>query len=305
MKKCDTVKPDMELKNFWRNNERFADLCNAVLFQGRETLKPEDLEELDSDVSGIIFSKENRESILRTRDIVKKIAYGTEFVIVGIENQTQVHYAMPLRVILYDGLGYLKQFEEIKAKRKKSKEAQTGAEFLSEFGKNDKLAPIITLVIYYGNTPWDGPLSLHDMLYEMTEPIKNLVSNHQMKLVQIRNDTEYVFHNEDVKLFFLIARAFFHNDKEMVTKITKETLLKRDLIKAIGKVIKSNELIQYVEKDQKEELDMCEIFEELRAEGKAEGMVLTLRSLNWETSEILKHLIKELGLSEEEGKKFL
>jgi len=305
LKKRDTAKPDMELKNFWRDNERFADICNAVLFQGSLVIKAKDLKEEDSDISGIVFSRENRESILRTRDVVKKIAYGTEYMIVGIENQTQVHYAMPLRVWLYDALGYLKQTEEIKATRKDAKETGTSAEFLSGFGKNDKLEPVVTIVIFYGNTPWDGPITLHDMIGEKAEPIKQIISNYQMNLVQIRSDSEYVFHNEDVKLFFSIARAFFLKDKNAVTKLTKGIPLKLELTKAIGKVIKSNELIQYVEKEKMEELDMCELFEEIRAEGIAEGIVRTLRTLNWETAEILNHLMKELEISEEEAKKFL
>lgn len=129
-KKRDKVKPDVELKTFWRDNEHFADLCNAVLFHGAMTVKAEDLQELDSDMSGIIFLEEKRESILRTRDVAKKIAYGMEFMIVGIENQINVHYAMPLRVLLYDGLGYLKQCEEIKTQRRDIKEIETADEFI-------------------------------------------------------------------------------------------------------------------------------------------------------------------------------
>jgi len=259
-------------------------------------------------MSGIIFSKENRESIFRTRDVVKKIAYGIEFMIVGLENQTKVHYAMPLRVFLYDGLGYLKQSEDMKASRKESKETETAEEFLSGFGKNDKLTPIITLVIYYGASLWDGPLSLHDMLEELSDPIKKLVPNQQMNLVQIISDTEYVFHSEDVKLFFLLTKAFLKKDKETITKLTKEKPLKLELAEAIGTVVNSNELIRYAE-NKKEEFDMCELFEEIRAEGKAEGkaegIAWALRSLNCEKSEILEQLMNELGLSEAEGKKFI
>lgn len=33
---ADKVKRDVLLKDFWRSNERFADLFNAVMFQGEE-----------------------------------------------------------------------------------------------------------------------------------------------------------------------------------------------------------------------------------------------------------------------------
>lgn len=52
--RLDNVKSDVILKNFWRSNERFADLFNAVIFGGKEILHAECLEEMDTDVSGII-----------------------------------------------------------------------------------------------------------------------------------------------------------------------------------------------------------------------------------------------------------
>ena len=51
------------------------------------------------------------ETIKRTRDVVKKMALGMEFVVWGIENQQTTHYAMPLRTMLYDALGYLKEYQ--------------------------------------------------------------------------------------------------------------------------------------------------------------------------------------------------
>ena len=42
------------MKTFWRNNERFADLFNAVVFNGSQVINPDELTEMDTDVSGII-----------------------------------------------------------------------------------------------------------------------------------------------------------------------------------------------------------------------------------------------------------
>lgn len=50
MAKKESIKPDVRWKHFWRQNDRFADLFNAVLFQGKEVLKPETLEEIDTDI---------------------------------------------------------------------------------------------------------------------------------------------------------------------------------------------------------------------------------------------------------------
>ena len=50
----NNVKPDIILKNFWKNNERFADIFNAYLFQGEQIIKSEDLTEADTDISSLI-----------------------------------------------------------------------------------------------------------------------------------------------------------------------------------------------------------------------------------------------------------
>ncbi len=47
-KKIKDLKPDTVLKNYWNNNEQFADLFNAVLFEGKQVIKPEELEDVDT-----------------------------------------------------------------------------------------------------------------------------------------------------------------------------------------------------------------------------------------------------------------
>ena len=181
------VKKDVRLKEFWRQNERFADLFNAVMFNGKQVIKPEDLQELDTDMSGVIPLKGVEQSLTRARDVVKKSAYGVDFVILGIENQQKVHYAMPLRTLLYDGLGYLKEYQEISQGASEHGEMMTTEEFLSRFRRNDRLHPIITLTIYYGEKEWDGPLSLRDMVSEMPKEFEAVFADYKMNLVQVRD----------------------------------------------------------------------------------------------------------------------
>ena len=116
------IKPDMILKEFWRDNERFADLFNTVLFKENEVVKPEDLSEADTDLSSVLKMNGHAETIQRIFDVVKKTANGVDYIIWGIENQETVHYAMPLRHMLNDSLIYLKECNEISAKHRKVKD---------------------------------------------------------------------------------------------------------------------------------------------------------------------------------------
>lgn len=187
----DKIKTDTILKNFWQDNERFASLFNTVVFNGEKVIKPENLEEVDTDASNLIEFKEYKETLERARDVIKKTAYGIDFVILGIENQMKTHYAMPLRVMIYDALGYLKEYQEISKKNKKSGAKFTAEEFLSALKKEDKLHPVVSIVIYYGEKPWDGPLSLRDMMADMPEEVDAVFSDYKMNLLQAIDSSKY------------------------------------------------------------------------------------------------------------------
>ncbi len=90
---------DTVLKSFWRDNAHFADLFNATVFNGKQVLSPGNLIEMDTESSAAIYSKNYRESIRRSRDIVKKMSQGIEYNILGLEIQDKIHYGMPLRTI--------------------------------------------------------------------------------------------------------------------------------------------------------------------------------------------------------------
>lgn len=86
--------------------------------------------------------------------------------LLAVESQTAIHYAAPLKVMLYDSMEYA---EQVRVKWKERPPRLSSAEFLSRFQKNDKLIPVITLIFYYGTEEWDGPLELHQMFDLGTE----------------------------------------------------------------------------------------------------------------------------------------
>lgn len=274
----DKIKTDVVLKDFWRANDRFADLFNAVVFHGKQVLKPEELQELDTEMSGIIRFKDYEESLVRTRDIVKKTAFGVEFAILGIESQQRIHYAMPLRTLLYDGMGYLKEYQEISRSRKKEKGRMTEDEFLSKMRKEDRLHPIISIVVYYSEKSWDGPMCLKDMIVEMPEEIEQIFSDYKMNLVQIRESEQYEFHNEDVKTVFEVSREIFKGNFDKITTLYKDRDIKAELITVIGKITDSADLMSQG-RNKEVSVNMCTALERLKDEGRQEGRQEGIRKL--------------------------
>ena len=193
----NSVKPDTILKNFWKNNQRFADLFNTVLFNGNPVLKPSDLREVDTDVSSIIKINGHVDTVQRILDVVRKTAYGVDFIIWGLENQEKFHYAMPLRHMVADALIYLKEYNEVAAHNRKENTYDTSDEFLSALKKDDRLHPVVSLCIYYGEKEWDGPFHLLDML-TVPEYLKPIVSDYKMNLIQVRESESISFQNQDI-----------------------------------------------------------------------------------------------------------
>ena len=174
-------KKDRYEKVYTGNTEVFADIVNYLLYEGEEKIQPYDLRELD----GEELLVEEKKVLQRLRDVVKQVTVRQNeeaiYMIIGLENQTQVHYAMPVRTMVYDAMHYAGQVEEIRkqnGRRWKQRKGNNGdnngeqagsrvedrlltsAEFLSGITKEDKLLPVITIVILYSSEPWDGPTSL-------------------------------------------------------------------------------------------------------------------------------------------------
>lgn len=81
------LKPDVVFKNFWRDNGWFASLFNTVVFEGKEVIHPESLQEVNTEVSNLIELKDGyKATLVKSRDVIKKSAFGVDFVILGVES---------------------------------------------------------------------------------------------------------------------------------------------------------------------------------------------------------------------------
>ena len=266
------ITPDTILKNFWKDNNRFADLFNACFFDGKPKLNPDDLTEVDTDISSLLQFHGYAETVKRIVDVVKKSAYGVDFVILGIENQSKIHYAMPLRHMLGDAFSYLKEYNEIAKKYKDEKPHGTPDEFLSKMKKTDRLHSVLTICIYYGENPWDGPRSLTDML-DIPEAFKPLISDYKFNLVELRKSEHLKFHNDDVDKIFNISRFIFDEKYDKITDIFKDENISSELAMVIGCITESQKLINdAVESEEKGgSVNMCKALEKLEERGRQEG----------------------------------
>ena len=312
---------DVVEKDYWRNNDQFADLFNAVLFKGENVIKADSLEELDTEESSVIENKKYAQSLKESRDILKVskqlVDSSLQLSILGIENQELVHYAMPMRVMLYDGLAYKKQFDNNAMKysddEKRKKYNLTSDEFISRMRKEDKFAPVITIVIYYGNKTWDGAKRLHEML-EIPPRLLPFVNDYGLNLVEARNN-KLIFHNKNNGDLFELMKALLSESlspkeiRRQVEAYCKEKNVDRSVIRMVSAVL--NAKINYGEI--KEDGDMCTVFEAIRTEGKLEGrlegkaeeIIEMGKEFNLSDEDILVRLQKKLEISLEKAQEYL
>lgn len=306
------IKTDTVLKNFWRDNEHFADLFNAALFDGEKVIQPDALEEADTDISSIIKLNGHTDTLQKILDVVKKSAYGVDFVILGLENQQHVHYGMPLRVMLGDALGYYKEYAQIAKKNKEEGHWENTEEFLSGFKSTDRLHPMITICVYYGEKIWNGPLSLEDML-NIPKELKPVVNDYRMNLIQVRESEQLKFQNEDVCTVFEVSRNIFKGDYGKIEDIYRDREIDPELGIVIGAITESKELINHALEKRGGKMNMCTALEELKKEGiqegrkegiqegKIAGFVEACKSFGETMEATVARMRKKCGLSEAEA----
>lgn len=213
-----------------------------------------------------------------------------------------------------DSLIYLKEYNEIAAKNRKEKEYSTSDEFLSALKKDDRLHPVISLCIYYGEKEWDGPFNLLDMLV-IPEYLKPLVSDYRMNLIQVRQSENLCFQNQDISIVFDMIRSIYNKDYETFHEMYKDKTMSAELGLTVGSVVKSQAIINEVMKmeEKRSEVDMCDAlqrwFDEAvqkgKIEGKIEGVISTCRRFHISREETVRNLIEEFSLSKSRAEEYI
>jgi hypothetical protein len=242
-------KVDNIIKDYLSKNDRFKDILNYYLFKGRQVVKESDLKELDTtlvNTEGDIF--ENFRDLFKEVCIVKENRKNT-FLLIGIENQTRMDYEMVSRVFLYDALSLRKVFKN-----------------------NDKVKPIITIVIYYGEKKWNCPKSLYDYYRDMDEDMDDelceFMPNYFINVIE-----PYQMTDDDINKFksdFKIVCDFIRKSKDIkgIESIRKNNdKIEDETIDLINYITNSN--LVY---DKERGIDsMCKGLDEFEKRAKNEG----------------------------------
>ena len=117
---------DSKAKEYLSDNTRFSEICNYVLFDGEKVIKPENLKECDTTEVLSVFGIDKKQIVKQKwRDLLKGVSVryteSVYIVLMGIEAQADVHYAMPVKTMIYDAMNYGEQVNEAKKQHQKKK----------------------------------------------------------------------------------------------------------------------------------------------------------------------------------------
>ena len=159
-----------------------------------------------------------------------------------------VDYAMPLRVMDSDMLSYVHQKKAISKEHMKRRDLKQD-EYLSRFSKQDRLLPVITLVLYCGEKPWDGARCLHEMLElsGLPEELKAYVENYSIHILDVCHTPDDRLREFPAELCFLLMCIKYAKDKEAFLRLTERaeaSVVSEDTYETIAEYLGEPELLE-------------------------------------------------------------
>lgn len=280
-KKAAGSAPDQSEKILMDHADVFADIINVLVHDGNDVVKPKNLRDGPTASRYKAAEGKYRE---KDRDVVKiDTVNNVAFMVYGLENQTKVNRLMPVRVMGYDYAMYEKNGRDIKDANKAD---GCEADYAEEIWPWQKLMPVITLVLYFGTEPWDGPVSLYDLM-NVPKGLKRYIPDYRINLVQVAFLPEEVI--AKFQSDFQIAAEFFRakrlgKEQEMMYNNTKGFQHVGELMEFFHTFTGDKRYADFkqhlIQESQKGEVRMCSLLDAFekqghdkgRAEGLAEGL---------------------------------
>ena len=269
------LKKDITWSSYFEDEERFADFVNCFGCNGVQYVQEKDVH--TEDAKGYFMVR--KDAFSKMRDVVRRVAFGVNFCIIGIENQEVIDYAYPLRELTYTVANYEKQRRKIARKVKKLPQSMLQrSEYFYRFRKTDRLKPTITFLLYSGLEEWDGSTDLQGMLdlTQLPEDLKDKVQNYRVNLIEIRKLSEEQISELKTDLKQVLQFIKCSQDKTAIRVLlqndTSYQKVEKDAYLVMSQYTHSLQLLQ--EADVQEEggyVNMCKAIDDIYEDGKIEG----------------------------------
>ena len=268
---------DSITKEYMRQPKQFADLFNGYCFGGEEVIRPEELREMDTTSIALPFGKDGIvKPLQKSRDLMKMVVKTdgkAAYCLLGVENQSEIHIAMPVRSLLYDALALAEQVDKSARSYRQAKDrGKDSAEYLSGFHRDDRLLPVITIVVHWGTDEWDVPLSLKEMYVDGVNPrLLQYAPDYKVNLVSpaMMNDEELDTFKSDLKEVLKFLRHS-KNKKELL-KLVNEEPGYQHLDRLAAQTISICTNVDFAIPVGEEGVNLCKAIEDMKQDARNEG----------------------------------
>ena len=232
------------------HNDVFADIINAFVFEGKDVVHPDSLR--NSSVHSQYKASDQKLHELE-RDVAKYWMDGNvRIALCGMENQTKVEKFMPFRVFSYDGTAYRSQLLD----------------------RKNKIVPVITIVLYFGNEHWTAPKSIKELL-DIPAGLDEYVSDYNIHVFEIAwlTDEQIARFKSD---FGIVARFFSERRKNPDYVPDDQTVITHvdAMLKLLAVMAGDRRYEEILQSDNKKEVGcMCDVAERLERKGIEKGLV--------------------------------
>jgi len=223
-------------------------------------------------------------SSFRQRDILKRIKTADGVYYLGIENQDKINLIFPWRQMQMDCLMYERQIQQIKQNNEESF-PRYGEEddYLYRFKSDDKVAPAVTLVLYWGKKPWKKPLGVRDMSNVSVLPggMRRLAEDYRIHLVSMREIPEDALQKMKSDLKYVLGlmkcgnsrksyEEFIFQNQDYFSHIPKSAV---DVLHVCINIKELTRKLEYhITEEGEEETDMCRALEQIIEESREQGI---------------------------------
>lgn len=278
---------DTVTTKYMRQNKIFADLFNYFIYSGEQVIDPGSLEELDTREVDVPYGgKEGaRQPVQRTRDVIKSVIAmkdrRTAYLLLAVEAQSNIHNAMPVKNMVYDALQYAKQVSNAVASHKRSGDYKEtdGDEYLSGFMKQDRLLPVVTVVVYFDSKEWDGPMSVHEMFGEQDARILALVPDYRINLITPAAIREGDFEKFQSSLREVLSFIKYSQNADRLGEVLEMDEGFRHLGRAEVDVLNACVGAKLAMKENEEAIDVCLAIQKMKEEERISTLLKSIRNL--------------------------
>ena len=137
---------------------------------------------------------------------------------------------------------------------------------------DDRLIPVITLVLFFSAEEWDGPMSLHDMMAVKNPEILALVADYRINLIAPGNMSDEEINQFTTSLREVMMFIKYSEEPEKLNKILETDERFRDLDRKAATVISTVTGMEFEVEEEEEKVDMCGALKGLLGDAKKEGI---------------------------------